>query len=80
MSTTKIKVRRIIEEEVTVDYSYYAPVRGSRSSLGVPEEPDEDECMEINSITTEDGTEIFSENIEGGVESVEEKIWDEVHK
>lgn len=49
--------------EIVVDFSCYGATKGYRNSLGVPEEPDEDPSIELNSITDEDGNEIkVSEN------------------
>jgi len=44
--------------QVEVTYNWYRAHRGYRNSLGVPEEPDEPAHAEVDSITTEDGTEI----------------------
>jgi len=43
--------------EVCVTYQYHKAQKGSRSSLYVPEEPDDEEYVEILSVTTKDGGE-----------------------
>ena len=74
MATIEIMVKRIVEETVTVDFEYHKAHRGHRDSLGVPEEPDEEEEIEINSITAPDGVDITYEDIIEGDTSLEERI------
>jgi hypothetical protein len=46
------------EIEVTVHGDYHRASRGYRDSLGVPEEPDEPSCFEIDTVTDSDGNEV----------------------
>lgn len=43
--------------QLTIEYTYHRAYRGARSSLGVPEEPDEPAGIEIEAILDEDGNE-----------------------
>lgn len=44
--------------EVAVELSYIPAHRGYRDKYGAPEEPDEDACFEIESVTTKDGGDV----------------------
>jgi len=44
--------------EVTVEFDYQPPCRGSRDSMGVPLEPDDEEEIEITAVTDEHGNDI----------------------
>lgn len=57
-----------------IDYTSHKAYRGYRNSMGVPEEPDEPAGFEIESITDETGREIPFKEIEGGEETVIEKL------
>lgn len=59
--------------EVEVDYDIYPASRGYRNSMGVPEEPDEDESLEIDSIR-EAEEEIEVSDAE--MARIEKAIWD----
>ena len=59
--------------KVDVEYEYHRAYRGARSSLGVPEEPDEPAHVEIYSIKL-NGEEIILEAFE--VSRLEDEIFD----
>ena len=74
MATQKMTLRVYQEIEVDVEFTVTGPTRGHRDSLGVPEEPDEDTSFEIESITDVDGEEVSFEDIDGGEDTVIEKL------
>lgn len=49
------------EVKVEVTYTYTPACRGYRNSLGVPEEPDEDEDLDIKTVIDEKGIDRLSE-------------------
>ena len=49
------------EVKVEVTYTYTPASRGYRNSLGVPEEPDEDEDLDIETVIDENGNDRLSE-------------------
>lgn len=49
------------EVKVEVTYTYTPASRGYRNSLGVPEEPDEDEDLDIKTVIDEKGIDRLSE-------------------
>jgi len=53
-----------IERELTVEYEYSKAQRGARDSMGVPEEPDEPESVEILSVKDSDGKDFDLNNEE----------------
>jgi hypothetical protein len=69
-------VEMTIELPVRVYYSRYGATRGSRSSIGVPEEPDENEGVEIQAVTLSNGNEV--DISEHGIASIEELIMEEI--
>jgi len=46
------------EIDVTVKFDYQPPCKGSRDSMGVPLEPDDEEEVEITSVSDEHGNDI----------------------
>ena len=58
MSETTMTLKVVVEKEVTVKYEHTPACRGYRNSLGVPEEPDEEESVEIESVCDENGNEL----------------------
>lgn len=49
------------ETTYTIEYTYYGGCRGSRDSMGVPLEPDDEPEIEIVSIRDEGGNEVSEE-------------------
>ena len=66
----------LVEHECEVEFEYHRAYRGYRNSLGVPEEPDEPEEFEIESVKDEAGLEVPYDKIEGGEEAVIHKLED----
>jgi hypothetical protein len=70
------------EITVTVDYSFSRARRGARDSLcgvrgaGPPLEPDEDEEIEIQSVTDENGKEV--ELTADETDKIEQQCWDDI--
>lgn len=57
--------------QVEVTYHWQAGSLGSRSSLGVPEEPDEEPSIELESVISADGTQIILRDGEEYAELIE---------
>ena len=58
-----------------VDYLYHRAYRGYRDSMGVPEEPDEEAGVEIQSAKIGDAEITLTDK---QTMEIEEKIWDEI--
>jgi len=71
---TRVNETEEIEIPVVVEYSYNKAHRGHRDSMGVPEEPDEDASIEIESVKTTDGIEI--EITEKEISEIEQYYFD----
>jgi SH3-like domain-containing protein len=67
--------REPVDLDVTVKYVYSPAYRGARSSLGVPEEPDEEECIEICSVTDSNGDDV--ELLDSENNALEEKCMED---
>lgn len=71
----KTRLKNELETEVTVGYKYIAGFRGTRNSMGVPLEPDDEPEIRILYVETKDNEDILWALTDTELEYIEEKCW-----
>jgi hypothetical protein len=66
------------EIPVTVEFDYYGASRGSRDRFGAPLEPDEDEYVEVTSVTDSERRELLGSLSNSELETFEQRCLEDV--
>jgi hypothetical protein len=84
--TTYVQIGDVEDVEVEVDYAFEKGSPGSRDSLGgkrgagPPLEPDDPDEIELQTIVTEDGTDVTELLTPERLARIEEQCWEDLAK